>query len=724
MSRILSVFVVACATALISCQSIDDKEVSKDNSPDVSTSVTAKTAKLNNPGKSKIEQKEKLNPVLKPYLQLEGTTKAIAEKCRAATVGIMTKGSRSMGSGVIVNKDGLIMTAAHVTRQAGLDVTVFMPDGRRLKGKSLGLDYDSDAGLVKLINVENEEFPYMELGKSAALKKGQFCLAMGHAGGVMKNRKAPLRLGRILVNGKGDKMTNNIISDATVISGDSGGPLFDIEGRVIGINSAIGSSYSINRHVPVDVFHEHWQAFLEGKTLGKFVDYSKKHKKNAQGNAKANDFAKLFQQKIKEKDPEALKYYAAAKKNGGKLNITQSQQQSLIEKWGLKKSQTAKKSPAKKNIFNFDKKKMDPKLLKELEKYSKVGPDGKMKLHVDAGNIDKVRPLLKKLGMEKQVIESVKKSNIGASIHGKGAKQLLSKFKTQTVGQADSVVKVLKDGKQVALGTVISKGGFVLTKASEVYLGELTCKIGKKVYPAEFIKSNNLYDVALLKVEASNLTPVIWAESNDKLGSWLLSPDESGQVTALGILGHDKHRVSRKGATVMSNTNKVFLGVVLNHAENTTEILEVIDGGSAKDAGILKGDKILAINDQSLNTSQEVVEEIGKYKADDVIDIKILRNNEELILKSTLSPRKVQISELRKETLEKLSMRGGTISKRNSAFPLVFTHDGILQAYQCGGPVLNLKGQVIGLNIARVNRTATYAIPSKVVKDLIEDFLN
>lgn len=698
MSRLLSVFVIVCAAALISCQSVENQQAAPDT--------------------LSIKQNEKFNEALAPFVKFENNTKSIAQKCRAATVGIMVKGSNGMGSGVIVSEDGLIMTAAHVTRKAGNEVTVFMADGRRLKGKSLGLDYDSDAGFIKIENDSNEVFPFMLPGKSADLKKGQFCLAMGHAGGVMKNRQAPLRLGRILVNGKGDKMSNNIISDATVISGDSGGPLFDLDGKVIGINSSVGSDYSINRHVPVDIFHKHWQAFLKSETLGKFVDYGAPKK-----SAKTSDFGKLLQQKIKEKDPDALKFYAEAKKNGGKLTMTKAQQDALIKKWSGSASTPDSKNKPDAKTLTFNKKNMDPKLLKELQKYAKVGPDGKLKLNVDANNIDKVRPLLKQLGIQNETLAKVKKNDIGAGINGKGAKNLLSSFDSQTEAQADSVVKVMKDGKQAALGTIISSDGFIITKASEVYLGELSCKIGKNIYPAEFIKSNNLYDVALLKIDAENLKPAKFENSEDRLGSWLLSPDENGKVAALGIFSHDQRRVDRKGVTVITNTNKVFLGVVLNHQENTTEIMEVVDGGSAKDAGILKGDKILAINDRELTTSQEVVDEIGKYKADDIIDIKILRDGDELVLKSTLSPRKVQISELRKENLEKLSMKGGTISKRNSAFPMVFTHDGILQAHECGGPVMNLYGQVIGFNIARVDRTATYAIASEVMKEIINDLM-
>ena len=664
------------------------------------------------------ESKVTINEKILPYLELEKVTKSLALKCRQSTVGLMPKGVSGMGSGVIVSEEGLILTAAHVTRKAGNDITVFMPDGRRLKAKSLGLDYNSDAGLAKIINTNNEKFSYAEMGESANLKKGQFCLALGHAGGVLKNRDAPLRLGRILYNGKGLKMADNMITDATVISGDSGGPLFDLNGKVIGINSSIGSNYSINKHVPIDIFKTNWDKFLKNEALGKFVDYSKTKKKDEL----ASQFGKLFQQKIKEKDPDALKFFAIAKKNGGRLTLTQDQQKTLIQKWTSKKTQTAKKKKASDKTFNLDTKKMDPKLLAEIKKYSKKGADGKLKLDVNANNIDKVRPLLKKLGI-KHNFPAVVKKKIDAETYGKGAADFLSEFNSQSKNIEKSTAIVLKDGKSVALGTVISSNGYILTKASEVYLGELTCKIGNKLYPAEFLKSNNLYDLALLKVDGVDLTPVKWGQSSMPLGSWLLSPNEKGNIAALGIISHDSRRVERKSVTVLTNTNKVFLGVILNHKENSPEIMEIVEGGSAQDAGILVGDKILAINDKILTTSHEVVEEIGRYKADDIIDIKIFRNGEELIIRSKLAPRKVQVDELRKVNLEKLSLKGGSISKRNSAFPKVFTHDGIIQAKQCGGPVLNLHGEVIGLNIARVDRTTTYAIPSDIVKELILDLI-
>ena len=76
------------------------------------------------------------------------------------------------------------------------------------------------------------------------------------------------------------------------------------------------------------------------------------------------------------------------------------------------------------------------------------------------------------------------------------------------------------------------------------------------------------------------------------------------------------------------------------------------------------------------------------------------------------------------EKLSMLSQMGGSLSKRKSDFPSAFTHDIVLEAAQCGGPALDLDGHAVGLNIARVDRTATYAIPVAALRPVIADLLS
>jgi len=183
----------------------------------------------------------------------------LSEKLILATVGVQV--GQAQGSGVIVSKDGYVLTAAHVSGNPGRDVIFIMSDGKILKGKTLGLNRTIDAGLMKI--TEGNEFPAVEMGLSDLLKDGQWCLATGHPGGYQNDRKPVLRMGRVLVIGN-----DTITTDCTLVGGDSGGPLFDFDGRVIGINSRIAGAINANMHVPVNTFKETWDRMVKGDAWG------------------------------------------------------------------------------------------------------------------------------------------------------------------------------------------------------------------------------------------------------------------------------------------------------------------------------------------------------------------------------------------------------------------------------------------------------------------------
>lgn len=183
----------------------------------------------------------------------------LSEKLMLATVGVQV--GAAQGSGVIVTKDGYVLTAAHVSGQPGRDVKFILSDGKELKGKTLGLNRTIDAGLMKIADVG--DFPSADMGLSDVLKDGQWCLATGHPGGYQSDRKPVLRLGRVLVN---DNST--ITTDCTLVGGDSGGPLFDFDGKVIGINSRIAGPINANMHVPVNTFKDTWDRMVKGDAWG------------------------------------------------------------------------------------------------------------------------------------------------------------------------------------------------------------------------------------------------------------------------------------------------------------------------------------------------------------------------------------------------------------------------------------------------------------------------
>lgn len=186
---------------------------------------------------------------------LQTHVQALLQKVLPATVSLPG------ASGVLVQRDDgyYVLCAAHVTLTADKRITFRLPDGRQLRGTSLGANHESD---VSLIRVDSEgEFPAVDIGESGALQRGEWVLMLGHPSGLKPGRNAPARLGRVLqVPTRG-----YVVTDCTMQAGDSGGPLFDMQGRVVGINSRINENLAVNMHAPVDALVDHWAELQQGK---------------------------------------------------------------------------------------------------------------------------------------------------------------------------------------------------------------------------------------------------------------------------------------------------------------------------------------------------------------------------------------------------------------------------------------------------------------------------
>ena len=192
----------------------------------------------------------------------ERKVKKVVSELMPTVVAVVGNDQPATGSGVIINEDGLIMTAGHVTEAAGKELTIIFPDGRSVKGESLGANRTRDAGLARI--TEEGKWPFAKIGDSKKAKLGEWLIAMGHPGGYDLNRSPPIRLGRLISSGS----MSMLRTDCTLVGGDSGGPLFNLEGEVIGIHSSIGGSLAENRHVPSSVFKAGWDRMLAGEIWG------------------------------------------------------------------------------------------------------------------------------------------------------------------------------------------------------------------------------------------------------------------------------------------------------------------------------------------------------------------------------------------------------------------------------------------------------------------------
>jgi len=158
---------------------------------------------------------------------------------------------QGMGTGFIISADGYILTNNHVVGGAD-EVMVKLSDGRELKAEIKGLDAKLDVALLKLSN-GSEKFPFADLGNSDALEVGEWVMAIGNPFGLGHTVTAGIvsAKGRVIGSGPYD---DYIQTDASINPGNSGGPLFNSEGKVIGINTAIiAGGQGIGFAIPINM---------------------------------------------------------------------------------------------------------------------------------------------------------------------------------------------------------------------------------------------------------------------------------------------------------------------------------------------------------------------------------------------------------------------------------------------------------------------------------------
>jgi serine protease Do len=196
---------------------------------------------------------------LEDLQSIETHVEQLAARVSRAVVAVGVDGAT--GSGVVVSENGLVLTAAHVAGEPNREVRFTFPDGKTARGKTLGTNHEMDAGLMKIS--DEGQWPHVDIGELTEARLGDWVLGLGHPGGYDPQRPVVVRLGRIIRLGSGMLET-----DCTLIGGDSGGPLFDMHGQVVGIHSRISDSIAANFHVPITAYRESWSCLAKGDNWG------------------------------------------------------------------------------------------------------------------------------------------------------------------------------------------------------------------------------------------------------------------------------------------------------------------------------------------------------------------------------------------------------------------------------------------------------------------------
>ncbi|MHC4405700.1 MAG: S1C family serine protease, partial [Planctomycetota bacterium] len=531
---------------------------------------------------------------------------SVVEKVRASTVSV------DGASGVVVSEDGHVLTVAHLARRAGRNVVVTFPNGRKVKGKTLGNDHGVDAGMIEI--TEEGPWPFVELGSSSQLREGQWCLTLGYPVTFQRGIHPPARIGRIL-----RRSPALIITDCPIMGGDSGGPLFNLEGKVVGIGSRCDDSLRINLYVPVDAYRDSWDrlargedfnsraAYLgivrdrdaDGVTVGSVVPGSPAEKAGFEAGdtllkidgAQLNGFFDLIRL-MRQKEPGAeVEIEVRRGEDTLKLAVTlgkrdeSSRFRSVHSKGPVGGIQTGAATGGFQDGRGF------PCRAAE-EGSSGGGSDEKSQAPgVDRGTEE---PEPSRPGRRYR-------RRRGMTFAAKDTRDAAkSAFREVTGPASAATVRILAEDKPLALGAVVDSDGYVVTKASLLPEEGMTCRLpdGREV-AADRVGVDQDNDLALLKVDAEQLTPVPWRSGDAPVGSWIAAVGRQREPLAVGIISVEPRGI---GGARRAPSQRGVLGVTLIQAGGGPKIDGIREDSAAAKAGLEIGDVIAKIDGRTVRT--------------------------------------------------------------------------------------------------------------------------
>lgn len=299
--------------------------------------------------------------------------------------------------------------------------------------------------------------------------------------------------------------------------------------------------------------------------------------------------------------------------------------------------------------------------------------------------------------------------------NSKGSDSFIALFKP-IVGSAEaSTLEVVSGTRSIALGTVVDSNGFILTKASELR-GNVGCRLADgKILQAKVFGVDQATDLAILKIEAKNLNSIKWSDGeNPKIGQWVAVPkgEKNSDGALVGVVGVNSRAIP---------PSKPFIGIQMSEVpegEIGVIIDVVVKGTPAEKAGLKPKDQLIQLDDIEIENIAGLRKTLEQYDINDRVALKIIREKKEMELKLTLTSRdKLNPGNARSNTQNNM---GSTLSRRRKDFPSAFQHDVGLNNTTCGGPIVDLTGDVVGINIARSGRVSTLALPVSTVRPVVE----
>ena len=285
-------------------------------------------------------------------------------------------------------------------------------------------------------------------------------------------------------------------------------------------------------------------------------------------------------------------------------------------------------------------------------------------------------------------------------------------FAAPSVKARQSIVRVEINKKRVGYGIVTGSDGQVITKLSLIQ-GEVSCILpSKKRVKAHVVFQDQQNDLALLKLDTTNLKAAkLSPDIKLQVGQWIITPSqEKDGAHKVGVVGVLPRKILNASG---------FLGVTIEDGNGGALVRQVAAASAAEACGLQVDDIITRIGKSKISGRDELVEVVGALSPGDKVSLQILRDSREVSLTATLGKREEPQRTRGRSSRNRRFSRG--FSKRKRGFDRAIQYDAILQPSECGGPVIDILGRVVGLNIARAERTRTLALTNDVLLAFLKD---
>ena len=322
--------------------------------------------------------------------------------------------------------------------------------------------------------------------------------------------------------------------------------------------------------------------------------------------------------------------------------------------------------------------------------------------------------LQRKKGHFQRLVASLRKRHDRGVWSEPGRKNAVKDMFHSAVESLDAIAVRINDevGNLRVYGTIVEKDGFVLTKASELPTNPRCIVSSGASYVPQLVGINPKLDLALLKIDTTDLSSAVWSdEVNLPVGTFVASPSSPEKSRAVGIVSGPRR--SQPGPYPASVTPARYPGpparppaIIGSTVSGRGYWVEFVDH-EAKRAGIESGDLLISIADTNVYEHRDLLDCVKGLRAGASVSVKLQRSGQQLVLEMRLCGAQ--------------SLKPPRMSDRHVHFPEVFEHDMPLSVRECGGPVMNSLGQVVGITIARLGDYGGLALPSSVVLEKLSD---